>query len=207
MPNQTDYSTASQGFDQQIIIKHTERCFSETPANDKSFTEAALAPALSSLGVIDPQPASADLYKKWLDKVRRQVNRIMKGEGNLNPAWNHAWVSSLPEPYRLSCRKELVAAWGSHYIPLDSPVGARAPAMANIGQLMIEVGEVMQAAAPAADGVYDPTDRPEELQRLANELFDVLDIVSTELRLIEQGTGVRPERCEHHHRIYLSSSK
>lgn len=116
------------------------------------------------------------------------ISRYMDGTVKVLPAdLEDAWVCSLLEPYRAECERDLARRRG--YVPVRvSPVTESGEAV-TLGRLMIEVGELVDALAPAlADGRLTEADSP-HARRILNESDDVIAAV---LGLRRQVQGLLP---------------
>jgi len=93
-----------------------------------------------------------------------------------------SWVLALPEPYREDCISALAARYG-RLAPVAPEASARGP-VGDLGRLMREVGEYVEALAPAlADGVLDEGDL-ELIPGIRKELRDVQrELAAMEARL------------------------
>jgi len=104
------------------------------------------------------------------------VSRYMDGTVKSLPAdLEDAWVCALPEPYRAECERELARRRGNLAVRI-APVSEAGDAV-TLGRLMVEVGELVDALAPAlADGRLTAADLP-HARRILNESDDVIAAV------------------------------
>ncbi|WP_051560193.1 hypothetical protein [Marinobacterium jannaschii] len=180
----------------QIILEYTNSLLRETRWTIEDFGTDRLTPALRE-GLIDVDPADpysihseAAAYLRWKNKIGVQLGRIMRGTTKFPLSWKWAWVTSLPEPYQTQCRQELLALAGVMDIPLPViEIAERRPARARIADFMRESADLLAAAAPADDGFYDESDDPEAVDRMADEMIDVIEVLERELQAIGRGTG------------------
>lgn len=104
------------------------------------------------------------------------ISRYMDGTVKVLPAdLEDAWVCALPEPYRAECERELARRRGHLPVRLSPPT--EAGQVMTLGRLMGEVGELVDALAPAlADGRLSEADLP-HARRILDESDDVIAAV------------------------------
>ena len=180
----------------QVILTYTNRMLSETRWTIEDFGSERIIPALRD-DRIDVNPADpytihndAEQYLRWKNKVGVQLGRIIRGTTKFPLSWKWPWVDSLPEPYHSQCRQELLSLAGTLDVPLPIiEIDHPQPTRSRIADFMRASADVLAAAAPADDGIYDETDDPEAVDRLADEIVDVIEVLERELLAIGRGTG------------------
>jgi len=181
----------------QVIINHTKQWFEDTSSHLPQFVTELLTPKLEKLGLYSKEDiVGTEHFLRWRASRITQAERIMKGTTNFPLSWKWAWITSMPEPYQSSCRKELLALAGVLNVPLPiSQAGQLGTGtQANLAQIMHEFSEFIAAAAPAQDGSYDHTDDKVATQKYADEIIDVIEALKRELVQIQAGTGIQSKR-------------
>jgi len=182
----------------QILLQHTARWFSETGMSKNQFSADRLIPALMRAGFFVDEPQQVDQYENWLTAKRRHLTNILNGKTNLPLAWKWLWLDQMDAPYREDALRDLMAISGHMCVPLPDSSDVRAPTLADLAGLAKEFSDVLANAAAAADGVYGPDDCPVQAQRMQNELFELAEKGLSEAIKIQQGTGVSPRSIEIH---------
>jgi len=120
------------------------------------------------------------------------LSRYMDGTVKVLPVdLEDAWVAALPEPYRSDCERDLARRRGNVSVKMAAPT--MAGKAASIGVLMVEVGQLCEALAPAlADGRITQSDLP-HARRILKEGDDVIAAV---LSLRRQITELLPDAEE-----------
>lgn len=104
------------------------------------------------------------------------LSRYMDGTVKVLPDdLEDAWVCALPDPYRSECERDLARRRG--YLPVRLAPPTEAGEAVTLGRLMVEVGELVDALAPAlADGRLTEADLP-HARRILDESDDVIAAV------------------------------
>lgn len=192
--------SAAAKTEDQIIIEHTEAWFKKTGWNENQFAEKRMIPALElelpESERFDEKTATVVEYKKWMTSKKQKVARALNGSTTFPLHWKWIWIACMDEPYQSACRSDLMAVAGVMDIPMPSyrPQASTGPVRANVADLMRETADVLEAASPAHDGVYNCDDDVDATNRLCDELLDVANAVMRELAAIEAGTGCRGTR-------------
>jgi hypothetical protein len=178
---------------QHLVISITEQWLQDTGVARDRFVTADLAPRLEAAGIAAQPTDSAEAYSTWRKRFGKQVERAIKGEAPFPLEWLPHWVAALPEPYQTRCRHHLCAALGSWFMPLCPPAegGAAGPTRARLDELSKEFADVIQSGRPAWNGVYDEHDCREEVQRLQDELHELVAAGLAEMARIQAGTGIK----------------
>lgn len=150
---------------QAVLIKHLYDYLYETGASLAAWSQdlaqeyAARVPADHQSLPMRPEPDedSYEGYAQWRDRLRRQVERWVKGDVNVPVEIEDAWVAALPNPYRRHCVTDLCARW--NHLAVEIPEeGVQAT---DLGELIKQAGEEQIAAAPVfADGQVTAEDLP-----------------------------------------------
>ncbi|TDE19253.1 hypothetical protein E1100_25680 [Vibrio owensii] len=178
----------------QIVIRHTLACFEATNVRRDEFVKGGLINNLIESGSLGEEPTDADEFQRWQKTKCKQIERILKGESPMPSDFVFGWVAALPDEYRTKCMNDICGAFGTFYTPLFS-LGAtsKLTAMqANLSDVSKEFADVLANATPAMDGLYDQEDSREQLQQLANELFELQAKIVVELGSIKLATGIMP---------------
>lgn len=178
----------------QIVIRHTHAYLDVSHHHRDTFVKESLIPALVDAGAMSAEPDNAEDYQRWLKTKCKQVERILKGESPMPSDFVFGWIAALPEVAKRSCMHSLCSALGSFYLPL-STIGTRqscAQTEARLSDISQEFSDVLANAAPAMDGHYDERDSREDLQRLSDEIFEMIAAGFAELGRIKASSGVVP---------------
>ncbi len=117
------------------------------------------------------------------------VARFMQGLVKLPADLEEAWVSSLPEPYREECLRELVRRHG--FLAAKPPSEGKGAGLAGIADLAREFAQTLEALAPIfADGLIDANDRP----HLKKALKETTDMMAALVSLQAQLTAALPDQ-------------
>ncbi len=177
-----------------VIYGHTRRMLDRSSLCVRKF---AMRVAERYMELVAPDQRQAKF--RWgvtlEDLVRAEVHnaqilsRYMDGTVKVLPAdLEDAWVTALPEPYRGDCERDLARRRGTLAVKLAMPT--ETGQTLTLGELMMQVGELCEALAPAlADGRINEADLP-HARRILNESDDVIAAV---LSLRRQITDLLPE--------------
>ncbi|GAB3755087.1 hypothetical protein [Lysobacter olei] len=178
----------------QVIYRHTRTMLDQSALCVRKF---AMRVAEQYMQQVAPDQRQCKF--RWGvtldDLVKAEVHnaqilsRYMDGTVKVLPAdLEDAWVCALPEPYRSECERDLARRRGTLAVKLAAP--GEAGQAVSLGQLMMQVGELCEALAPAlADGQITDADLP-HARRILNESDDVIAAV---LALRRQITDLLPE--------------
>lgn len=188
-----------------IVVYHTHEFLDETKTKLPGFVMDNLLPALQTHGcVVLDEPDCADGFEKLKSRKCKQIERMIKGDSPLPASFVMAWASALPEPYGKRCTIDMAACLGTVYTPLEivgGPLPQPKSIRSRLDEISKEFADVLQVAEPAMDGRYDSTDSEEQLQRLADELYELHAATFNELGRIHRARGVMPRA----HRMMANS--
>lgn len=114
----------------------------------------------------------ADSIVKAGARNAKLISRFRDGTTKLPADLVEAWVTALPEPYSLDCRRELSRRNG--FIGARIPEGTPAAQLLCSGRVMVEFGEAMQAMAALHAGGPDNGEAVERLERALKEFEDLV---------------------------------
>ncbi|WP_163019980.1 hypothetical protein [Pseudomonas viridiflava] len=179
--------------ERDVIVDQTSRWFAHSDWSLERFASERLAVALTAAGLIpEPEkPEDVDTYQRARKSWSQRVSRIFHETQPFPLEWKWAWVSCLPEDYQRAVRTELLAMAGCFDVRIPTMVGlVGAPsARANLGELTQTIGEFLAASAPAHDGKYDASDKPEDVDRMLMEGVEAISAMFNELVALSTGTG------------------
>lgn len=184
-----------------ILTSVTDQWLTDKGISISEFA-VLLADKLEAAGLIstDYDPNDGPGYDRWRKNFYKRVSRMMGLSSEHTPIpleYLLHWVAVLPENYRYRCQHLIAASLGTLFTPIDCAfVGASEPlhasVKANLAHLSKEFADVLQYGQPAMNGVYDHNDKPEELQRMQDELMELLSATAAEMGRIHKATGIRP---------------
>ena len=178
----------------QIVIRHTQTYLDASRVKRDEFVKECLLDNLIDSGALGQEPEAADEFIKWQKTKCKQIERILKSDSPMPADFVLAWVAALPLPYRTKCMNDVCGAMGTFYTPLSSfkDESTLTEMQSHLSDVSQEFADVLQVSQPAMDGVYNDNDRKEDVQQMANELFELQATVLVELGAIYQATGVLP---------------
>lgn len=178
----------------QIVIRHTLSHLDTSRVRRDEFVKDGLLPQLIKSGALDHEPADADDFLRWQKTKCKQIERIIKHETPMPGDFVFAWIAALPSAYKTKCMNEVCGALGTFYTPL-TPISGTASLtemQASLANVSSEFADVLQHSAAAMDGVYNADDNPADLQRLSNELLELVASCYVEMSAIHNASGVLP---------------
>lgn len=184
----------------QIVIRHTTAFLDNSISRD-AWVMDSLIPALERSGVIDTCAVKPNVAETLEEQVKlrkrkcKQIERMIKGETPLPAVYVLPWISALPDKHRLGCQHDMAAALGTMFTPIEvfepHPGGTRA-VRSRLDVLTQEYADVLKVAAAAWDGMYDERDTNEQLQQIADELFELNAATMAEMGRIHLSRGIAP---------------
>lgn len=178
----------------KTIIKQTLNYFHETNTCRETFCKAILLDELVKSNAIAFDAKTADEFLRFEKSQCKRVERILNSTTSFPLDHVLPWIAALPEPYKTKCMNEVCGAFGSHYMPLSpvSGVSDLKQTQARLTDISKEFSDVLQYSAPAMDGKYNDDDNKDDLQRLSNELFELIASTYVEIDAIHKASGVLP---------------
>ena len=164
----------------------------------KKFVIERLLPQLADAGVFhDPEPQDCiEQLERWQQRVVKRISRIINGDQVVPADWVVPWLAALPLSVRERCENSIAAALGFQPIKMATIGTGLRGGKANIAELSREFADVLSASGPAMDGEYTLSDGPDALQRLQNELRDLMLKVQDEIVAIASSTGIAPAKFQ-----------
>jgi len=178
----------------QIVIEHTITYFLASKVRRDDFVKTELLNNLLESGALGNEPANFEEFLRWQKTKCKQIERIIKQESPMPADFVFGWIGALPAEYKTKCMNDVCGAMGTFYTPL-SPINAESKLtdmQASLADISSEFADVLQHSAPAMDGVYDDKDSATDLQRLSNEIFELMASCIVELGAINKASGVVP---------------
>ncbi|WP_218833036.1 hypothetical protein [Serratia fonticola] len=179
-----------------VVIEATQQMLIKTGESCAHFATTRLIPTLEIQGLINIGSAgiTADSYTRWRSRSIKQAERVLSGEVRMPADWVITWVSALPEPFRGECQMKLAALQGLLWVRLPKYTRRTVRSVdAELDAITIKFGDVLAAAAPAHDGVYDSNDNQGAVLSLQNRLFELIAFLAREINNIESATGIAPD--------------
>jgi len=188
-----DTDNICNGLD-KIIIAQTLSYLTETNTHRDTFCKRSLFDELKKSNALVNEPETAKEFDKWQSAQCKRIERIMLATTSFPQNFVFPWVAALPDPYKTKCMHEICGSLGSHYMPLSpvSGVSDLKQTQARLTDISKEFSDVLQYSAPAMDGAYDVNDSKDDLQRLSNELFELIASTFVEIDAIHKASGVLP---------------
>lgn len=167
-----------------VLLHYTKEFLAKSSFSQATFLHDKLLPALAEAGIEQPEEHTvADEYETWRANRVRYMNSILNGRHAVPARWIWVWLNVLPAPYGIDARAELLALGNVLEISGQFPTDNNN--RADLAGIMREMADVMEAgAAVAADGIYDNQDDKTKLQKLADELTDVITCCASEIAAI-----------------------
>ena len=193
-----------------VVIEATQQMLSQTGESCAHFAINRLIPKLEIEGLINTGTAgiTAESYMSWRNRSIKQAERVLNGTVRMPADWVLTWVSALPEPFRGKAQMKMAAMQGLMWVKLPKYTRRAVKSVdAEIDMITVKFGDVLASAEPAHDGVYDGNDSKPALQRLQNNLFELIAHVRREINNIESATGIAPEAIEIARRSPLSEGQ
>lgn len=133
----------------------------------------------------------ADSIVKAGQRNAKLVERFRDGTTKLPADLVEAWVTALPEPYSLDCRRELSRRHG--FIGARIPEGTAEAQLLCSGRVMVEFGEAMQAMAMLQAGVPDNGASVSRLHRALKEFEDLVSEAVTMKTTLREALDAREQ--------------
>lgn len=178
----------------QIVIRHTRTYLQSSNIRRDEFVKGPLITNLIESGVFESHPESAEEFLRWEKTKCKQIERIIKCESPMPADFVFSWVAALPDSYRTKCLNDVCGAMGTFYTPLPS-IGHKteqSEILSNLSNVSREFADVLQHSLPAMDGMYDETDNKNDMQKLSNELLELIAACFVELGSINRASGIMP---------------
>ena len=178
--------------EEHLLLEATKVYLDATGTSAAEFIRNSLLPILQQAGIEEDAPDSdADQYEKFVGAAVKKYQRILTGAQPMPLKIKLHWLAALPVEYRDEVNQALAAVIGSYYVPVDVRPRSQKPVKATLQHLTRKFSDVLGSSAPAADGVYDSNDNPDEVRLMLDELHELIAAAIAEYHRLSQGTGLK----------------
>jgi hypothetical protein len=161
----------------QVIFRHTRDAYRATSLTPQALAnriaDAYQARVAADERIVEFHIGTTVASMDKANKANLQlISRFYDGKVKLPTDLEEAWVTSLPEPHRADCERELAQRYG--FMGARSPVAEGAPRALCTAKCAIEFGEMVQKIGPIlVDGVS-----AEDLHLLVRALKEAGDLLA-----------------------------